>query len=70
MGMCFGACGGLQRANGVEWPEGATIHGELVHNPTDAKRMEEAGSAMVFGSADGRLDPGHIDTGRDHRRRT
>ena len=34
-GMCFGARGPLQRANSVERPEGAKIHGELVYNSTD-----------------------------------
>ena len=43
MGMCFGVRDALQATEAVRNPAEVTIHGELVHNPRVARRLDAAG---------------------------
>jgi 4-hydroxy-3-methylbut-2-enyl diphosphate reductase len=43
MGMCFGVRDALGATRSVGDPTLVTIHGELVHNPSVARQLEEAG---------------------------
>lgn len=46
MGMCFGVRDALRRLEGIDRPEEATIHGELVHNDQVLYRLEDRGFRM------------------------
>ena len=47
MGMCFGVRDALKILDGVETPEGVTIHGELVHNEAVLVQLDARGFRQV-----------------------
>jgi 4-hydroxy-3-methylbut-2-enyl diphosphate reductase len=47
MGMCFGVKDALSTIMMMDYPEKATIYGQLVHNPEVLKRMETLGFSML-----------------------
>src|SRR5215471_21838090 len=47
MGMCFGVKDALSTIMMMDYPEKATIYGQLVHNPEVLKRIEALGFSML-----------------------
>jgi 4-hydroxy-3-methylbut-2-enyl diphosphate reductase len=47
MGMCFGVKDALSTAMTMEYPERATVYGQLVHNGEVLKRIKERGFSML-----------------------